>query len=166
MPHSHQIIIFLASVMLATVVCGAEDPYAEPENPGLPPSTMELDLTRTALVVTDPQIDFLGEEGVTWGLVGSSVTANNTVENIERLFKAAKENGVIVMISPHYYYPTDHGWKFRRNCQHPWLGQRWSFIQFNGIAGVYICRFCNSCRYDPGGDFERVTNSSTTSGTK
>lgn len=112
MPHSHQSMIFLASVMLATSVCRADNPYAEPETPGLPPSTMELDLPHTALVVTDPQIDFLGEEGVTWGLVGNSVTANNTVENIERLFKAAKENGVIVMISPHYYYPTDHGWKF------------------------------------------------------
>ncbi len=37
---------------------------------------------------------------------------NNTVENIEALFKAAKENGIPVFISSHYYYPTDHGWKF------------------------------------------------------
>ncbi len=73
---------------------------------------MELNLPRTALVVTDPQIDFLSEDGVTWGLVGESVTENNTVENIERLFKAAKKAGVTVMISPHYYYPTDKGWKF------------------------------------------------------
>jgi nicotinamidase-related amidase len=49
---------------------------------------------------------------VTWGVVGESVTENNTVEHIEALFKAAKENGIPVFISPHYYYPTDHGWKF------------------------------------------------------
>jgi nicotinamidase-related amidase len=73
---------------------------------------MELDLPRTALVVTDPQIDFLSEDGVTWGLVGESVTEQNTVENIERLFKAAKKAGVTVMVSPHYYFPTDKGWKF------------------------------------------------------
>ncbi len=37
---------------------------------------------------------------------------NNTVENIDLLFKTAKENGISVFVSPHYYYPTDHGWKF------------------------------------------------------
>ena len=48
----------------------------------------------------------------TWKLVGESVTEHNTVENIERLFKAAKKAGIEVMVSPHYYYPTDKGWKF------------------------------------------------------
>ncbi len=67
----------------------------------------------TALVITDPQNDFLSPEGVTWGLVGENVTENNTVENIEALFKAAKQAGLNVFISPHYYYPTDHGWKFQ-----------------------------------------------------
>ncbi len=90
----------------------ADDPYAEPETPGLPASNMELNLPRTAVVVTDPQIDFLSEDGVTWGIVGESVTENNTVENIGRLFAAAKKAGIVVMISPHYYYPTDKGWKF------------------------------------------------------
>jgi len=66
----------------------------------------------TALVITDPQNDFLSPEGVTWGMVGENVTANNTVENIESLFKVAKENEVPVFISPHYYYPTDHVWRF------------------------------------------------------
>ena len=45
-------------------------------------------------------------------LVGDSVKENKTIENIERLFKAAKANGFEVFISPHYYYPTDHGWMF------------------------------------------------------
>jgi len=66
----------------------------------------------TAVVITDPQNDFLSEKGVTWKLVGDSVKENKTVENIERLLKAAKKNGFEVFISPHYYYPTDHGWKF------------------------------------------------------
>jgi nicotinamidase-related amidase len=44
--------------------------------------------------------------------VGKSVTENKTVENIERLFKTAKTNGISIFVSPHYYYPTDHGWKF------------------------------------------------------
>lgn len=78
----------------------------------LPNPGMEINKERTALVITDPQNDFLSPEGVTWGVVGESVTENNTVENIDTLFKAAKENDIPVFISPHYYYPTDHGWKF------------------------------------------------------
>ncbi len=77
----------------------------------LPKPGFEIDRV-TALVITDPQNDFLSPEGATWGVVGKSVTKNNTVENIEKLFKAAKMNGIPVFISPHYYYPTDHGWKF------------------------------------------------------
>ena len=49
---------------------------------------------------------------MTWGVVGESVTENNTVENIEILLKTAKENEILVFISPHYYYPTDHEWRF------------------------------------------------------
>ncbi len=78
----------------------------------LPNPGMTIDRGRTALLVTDPQNDFLSEHGVTWGVVGESVTENNTVENIETLLKTAKENEIAVFISPHYYYPTDHEWKF------------------------------------------------------
>jgi len=78
----------------------------------LPDPGMQIETGRTALVVTDPQNDFLSPRGVTWGVVGKSVEANNTVENIENLFKTAKAEGIPVFISPHYYYPHDHGWKF------------------------------------------------------
>jgi nicotinamidase-related amidase len=78
----------------------------------LPDPGMNIDSEHTALVITDPQNDFLSLEGVTWGVVGESVTENNTVENIEALLKAAKENEIQVFVSPHYYYPSDHGWKF------------------------------------------------------
>ncbi len=78
----------------------------------LPEPGMQIDLEHTALVITDPQNDFLSPKGVAWGVVSESVTENNTVENIETLLKVAKQNGIPVFISPHYYYPTDHGWKF------------------------------------------------------
>jgi len=78
----------------------------------LPNPGMAIDPERTALVITDPQNDFLSPEGATWGVVGKSVTENNTVENIERLFEAAKRLDYKVFVSPHYYYPSDHGWKF------------------------------------------------------
>ena len=73
---------------------------------------MNINNKDTAVLLTDVQNDFLSEKGVTWELVGDSVKENKTVENIERLFKAAKANGFEVFISPHYYYPTDYGWKF------------------------------------------------------
>lgn len=79
---------------------------------GLPDPGMEVVKGRTALVVTDPQNDFLSPKGVTWGVVGKSVTENNTVENIDNLFKTAKATGMPVFVSPHYYFPHDHGWKF------------------------------------------------------
>jgi nicotinamidase-related amidase len=73
---------------------------------------MEINKKDTAVLITDAQNDFLSEQGVTWELVGDSVKENKTVENIESLFKAAKANGFEVFVSPHYYYPTDHGWQF------------------------------------------------------
>jgi biuret amidohydrolase len=88
------------------------DPYADPAQPALPPSDMKLDLPRTALVITDPQVDFLSPKGVAWGVVGKSVEKQGTVTNIGRLLKAAKAADVTVAISPHYYYPTDKGWRF------------------------------------------------------
>lgn len=66
----------------------------------------------TAVVIIDPQNDVLSEKGTSWGVVGASVTENGTVENIERLFQAAKAHGYEVLISPHYFYPTDDGWTF------------------------------------------------------
>ena len=71
-----------------------------------------LNAATTAVVVTDPQNDFLSTKGVFWDAVKQSVTENNTIENIETIFKAAKEGGVPVFISPHYYYPWDHRWEF------------------------------------------------------
>ena len=73
---------------------------------------MEFNAQDTALVITDPQNDFLSENGVTWQLVGDSVKENGTVEHLDQLFKAAKDNGYDVFVSPHYYYPTDRAWKF------------------------------------------------------
>ena len=90
----------------------ATDPYAPPEKGALPETGFKLNRGRAALVVTDPQVDFLSPNGVTWGVVGDSVTRHGTVGNIKRLLSAAKTADMTVAISPHYYYPTDHGWKF------------------------------------------------------
>ena len=73
---------------------------------------MDFNAQDTAVVITDPQNDFLSPKGVTCGLVGGGVEENGTVGHIEQLLKTAKEKGYDVFISPHYYYPTDRGCKF------------------------------------------------------
>ncbi len=55
-----------------------------PINDGLPMPGFEIDPSTTAIVITDPQNDFLSPEGVTWGVVGQSITANRTVEKSGR----------------------------------------------------------------------------------
>jgi len=72
---------------------------------------MNFQKNDTALVFIDPQNDVLSETGANWGAVGASVTENRTVENMELLFKAAKAKGYDIFISPHFFYPTDSGWK-------------------------------------------------------
>ncbi len=73
---------------------------------------MKIDKNTAALVVVDPQNDFLSESGVAWDLVGKSVQENGTVEHLGRLLESARENSFLIVISPHYYYPFDHEWKF------------------------------------------------------
>ena len=73
---------------------------------------MQFNRNDTAVVFIDPQNDVLSETGAAWGAVGQSVRENNTIENMERIFRAAKQHGYEVFISPHYFYPTDGGWKF------------------------------------------------------
>ena len=73
---------------------------------------MNIQQTDTGVVFIDPQNDVLSERGVNWTAVRASVAENRTVENMERIFKAAKTNGYEVFISPRYFYPTDSGWKF------------------------------------------------------
>lgn len=93
-------------VTLAILISGTTSLFAQLPDPGF-----TIDGT-TAIVITDPQNDFLSPNGVTWGVVGESVIANNTVENLETLFQIAEANGIQVFISPHYYYEHDHSWKF------------------------------------------------------
>lgn len=78
----------------------------------LPNPGMKVERGRTAVVITDPQKDFLSEDGVVWAVVGASVQENNTVEHLRQLMTAAQAEGIPIFISPHYYYPHDHFWDF------------------------------------------------------
>ena len=80
---------------------------------GLPVPGFEIEAGRTAVVITDPQNDFLHEDGVAWGVVGESARENNTIANLKNLMETAVSTGMPLVISPHYYYPTDYGWTLK-----------------------------------------------------
>jgi nicotinamidase-related amidase len=98
-------LLFGGAVVVAAAGLLAKTAEAQPRN-------MSFQKTDTAVVFIDPQNDVLSPKGANWGVVGASVTENKTVENMERIFKAAKAAGYEVFISPHYFYPTDNGWAF------------------------------------------------------
>ncbi|MFD0982640.1 isochorismatase family protein [Tropicimonas aquimaris] len=83
-----------------------------PVNDGLPMPGFEITPANTAIVITDPQNDFLSPDGVTWGVVGQSITENGTVENLDALFAVAERVDMPVFVSPHYYFQHDHEWHF------------------------------------------------------
>jgi nicotinamidase-related amidase len=72
--------------------------------------SVDFNTSRTALVVTDPQNDFLNEKGVAYGLFAENIEALDTISNIETLFKTAKRYQMPVFVSPHGYFPHDYQW--------------------------------------------------------
>ena len=71
-----------------------------------------LDRSRTALLIIDPQNDFLSEGGVAWPLVGDGVKNTKVVEHLVELRSAAKKAGVPVFYCPHYYNDNEFAtWK-------------------------------------------------------
>ena len=73
----------------------------------MPRTTVEIDLSKTALFVTDPQNDFLSEKSPAWGLVGPTVTRNKVVEKEKMLKALGKELGIPLFYSTHMYTPKD-----------------------------------------------------------
>ena len=100
---------------------------------------MEIDRRDTAVVIIDPQNEVLSETGKAWPLVRESLAENNTIENMDRLFAAAKQHGFEVFISPHYFYPTDAGWKFNGPLEADEAAagyfQRRGMLNLDGLAG-------------------------------
>lgn len=133
--------LVLAAALLLTGAANAatKDPYADPANPALPASTFKWDASRTAMVVIDPQIDFMSPKGGAWGIMGESVTEQKLVPHLLQLFAATKRAGMTVAISPHYYYPHDHGWKFQapaESVQHKLgLFERKGNLNLDGFRG-------------------------------
>jgi len=91
--------------------------YLEPKKPSLPNYKVQIDISTTALVVTDPQIDFLSPKGAAYGAVGKSVEEHNVVEHLDALFRSSLDARMNIFISPHYYFRHDHDWHFKGSLE-------------------------------------------------
>ena len=72
---------------------------------------MKINQQTTAIVITDPQNAFLSPLGTGYELTKDVIAEVDTINNLELLFKKAKELDYQVFVSPHYYYPHDHKWE-------------------------------------------------------
>jgi hypothetical protein len=68
----------------------------------LPDAKFVFNRAGAALVVIDPQNDFLSPDGAGWPVFGQSVTENKVVANLASLFEAAESGDMTVAVSPHY----------------------------------------------------------------
>ena len=68
-----------------------------------------IDVESTAVLIIDPQNDFLSEGGAVWDLVGSEVQKTNVVARLQKIIKTARNLKIPVVYSPHFY--TEHEYK-------------------------------------------------------
>lgn len=73
---------------------------------------MNIDLKRTALVWSILRWIFLIRMASLRALSATSVTKQGVVDNLERLFVTAKQVDMPVVVSPYYYCPQEHHWRF------------------------------------------------------
>lgn len=77
----------------------------------------------TAIVITDPQNEFLKPIGKGYGLTKDVLGKYNTIENLVELVKSARNKGYKIFVSPHYFYPHDSSWKFGGAGEKMMLGE-------------------------------------------
>lgn len=92
------------TMMLAVPLAMASTANAAGNNPPA------FDRSHTAVVITDPQNDFLREDGKLYKLLADNLKELGTVNHIEQLMKAAKKVGVTLAVDPLVYTSLDGTW--------------------------------------------------------
>jgi nicotinamidase-related amidase len=69
-----------------------------------------LNKATTAVLITDPQNEFLHPRGKLYKLLESNLKELDTIDNIELLMKAAKNSDVTLAVDPLIYTPLDNNW--------------------------------------------------------
>jgi len=95
----------LATLVIAMpMMFSAQPPLAAAD------SVLALDKAHTAVLITDPQNDFLREDGKLYGLLKDNLNELGTIDNIEKLMKTAKTKGVTLAVDPLVYTALDGSW--------------------------------------------------------
>ena len=72
----------------------------------------KINLSSTAILIVDPQNDFLSEGGAVWDLIGAEVQKYKVVEKLHTLKEIANQVKIPVFYSPHYYTEDEYkNWK-------------------------------------------------------
>lgn len=82
------------------------------------PALPLLERARTAVVITDPQNDFLSEDGKLHGLLADSLRDLGVADHLEQLMRAAKSSGFVLAVDPLVFGSGDGAWS------HPGILQR------------------------------------------
>ncbi|MCA9457489.1 MAG: cysteine hydrolase [Nitrospira sp.] len=79
------------------------------------PVTYSYPKSSAALLLVDPYNDFISDGGKLWGRVKETAEALDTVNNLIRLSKIAREQGIKVIYVPHHQTQAHDydGWKFK-----------------------------------------------------
>ncbi len=88
------------------------------------PALPRFDKAHTAIVITDPQNDFLANTGKLHSLLVANLEELGTVKNIEILMKAAKSSGIALAVDPLVYNALDVDWSRAGALQRQLLDQK------------------------------------------
>ena len=68
----------------------------------------KFDSKTTAILIIDPQNDFLSEGGAVWDLVGNEVQKYDVVNKLKKIKQIGEESGLSIFYSPHYYTEEEY----------------------------------------------------------
>ncbi|MBN9672631.1 isochorismatase family cysteine hydrolase [Roseibium aggregatum] len=110
--------------LLLTIAAGLPLMLASAVAPAAENPLPSFDKKHTAIVITDPQNDFLAPDGKLYGLVAENLAELGTVANIETLMKTAKSEGVALAVDPLVYTRVDIDWSGAGALQRQLLDMR------------------------------------------
>lgn len=90
------IFLFLVSTVFSPVILAQDLP--------------SINKSRTAVLITDPQNEFLHPQGKLFGLLKENLEQLNTIENIEKLMKTSKATKIALAVDPLIYTALDGHW--------------------------------------------------------
>lgn len=96
--------------LLATLAVSIPVALAAAMPPAAASDVPMFDKARTAVVITDPQNDFLSEDGKLYGLLSDNMAELGTIANIETLMKTANAAGLPLAVDPLIYDKMDTDW--------------------------------------------------------